>query len=163
MDVQFLESLRQQIYVAGVNAVIPWATLQTADWYGGDPNPGTAFRVDGKGGYSIEPGYWYFKHVCRTGQPGMAVATVSGADPEVQAIAFSSNNTKHPDAVTLFHLGSARKDMRIFPTGAKAQRYDVFVTDRRLKHQAEGTLNVRQGAIELTIYPDQAVTLVAKS
>ena len=52
MDVNFVEMVRQNIYASKVNALIPWAYIQTDDWTGGDPNPGTAFRVDGKGHYT---------------------------------------------------------------------------------------------------------------
>jgi hypothetical protein len=93
---------------------------------------------------------------------GLSRGSVSGADPEVQTIAFASNQTKHPDAATLSHLGGARKDLRILVPGSAAQRYDGIVTDRRLQHPAEGTLNARQGAIDFTIYPEQAVSLAAK-
>ena len=61
MDVSFVEMVRQNIYASKVNALIPWAYIQTDDWTGGDPNPGTAFWVDGKGNYEIEPGYYLFQ------------------------------------------------------------------------------------------------------
>ncbi|MDX2151302.1 MAG: hypothetical protein SFV54_11255 [Bryobacteraceae bacterium] len=163
MDIRFLEGIRQQIYTAKVNGIIPWATIQTDTWVGGDPNPGTAFRVDQKGGYSVESGYWYFKHVCRTGQPGMAVAQVYSHDPEVQGIAFASNGTANPDAVTLLHLGTARKDLVVQVTGASARRFAMFVTDKKKRHEAGSDIEARNGALEVTIYPEQAVTFVARA
>ncbi len=162
MDIRFLEGIRNQIYVAKVNGIIPWATLQTDTWVGGDPNPGTAFRVDGKGGYTIEQGYWYFKHVCRTGQPGMKVAPVHSADPEVQGIAFAAGGSAHPDAVTLIHLGSARRDLQIRIGGSASRRFAQFVTDRKHRHTAGEDLELRNGALEITLFPDQAVTFVAR-
>lgn len=161
MDIRFLEGVRQQIYVAKVNGVIPWATIQTNTWVGGDPNPGTAFRVDGKGGYTVEPGYWYFKNVCRTGQPGMKVASVECADPEVQGIAFASAGSAHPDAVTLLHLGTARKDLIVKVSGSRAKRYQMIVTGPGHKHESMGYVELRNGALETTIFREQAVTFVA--
>jgi hypothetical protein len=111
MDVKFVEGIRQQIYNVKVNGIIPWASVQTDTWVGGDPNPGSALRLDRKGGYSVEPGYYYFKQASRAGQPGMAVAEVQTADPEIQATAFSSNGTNNADALVVFNVGTSRKDL----------------------------------------------------
>jgi O-glycosyl hydrolase len=44
-DYEFANYIRRNIYEAKVNAVIPWAALQTLTWVGGDPNPGTMFFI----------------------------------------------------------------------------------------------------------------------
>lgn len=162
MDIRFLEGVRQQIYIAKVNGVIPWATIQTDTWVGGDPNPGTAFRVDRKGGYTVEPGYWYFKHVCRNGQAGMRVAPVFSHDPEVQGIAFASNGTPHPDAVTILNLGSGRKYLQVLPKGTPAQRYSVFSTVGGKDYQSLGEMAPRKGMLEISMVPEEAVSFVAR-
>ena len=82
---------------AKVNAIIPWAAVQTNTWVGGDPNPGTAIRVAG-GTYTVERGYHFYKQVCRAGQAGMAVAKVRANDSELALIGFARNGTEHPDA-----------------------------------------------------------------
>ena len=150
MDASFLELVRQQIYSVGVNGVIPWATLQTSDWYGGDPNPGTAIRVDRKGGYTVEPGYYYFKPVSRAGQPGMAVADVLSTNPDIQLMAFSSNGTKHPDAFAVINLGSRNRDLRIRLTGTKANTFRVYQTAPGDRYRSMGDLTLRQGLLEIT-------------
>ena len=50
MDAQFVWEMHNSIYSAKVNAIIPWAAVQRSSrWVGGDPNPGTAIRVDDEG------------------------------------------------------------------------------------------------------------------
>src|SRR5690606_10825460 len=84
MDVDFINVIRGNIYVAKVNGIIPWAAVQRpAKWVGGDPNPGTAVTVDESGNYTVQPGYYYFKQVSRAGQPGMSVAQVMSNDTEI--------------------------------------------------------------------------------
>jgi hypothetical protein len=80
MNVDFIYEWAKDLYNVKVNALIPWACIQTGTWVGGDPNPGTAFRVDGKGGYTVEAGYYWYKQIARAGQPRMRVA-VCGDEP----------------------------------------------------------------------------------
>ncbi len=160
MDVNFLETIRQQIYQAHVNGVIPWAVIQTDSWIGGDPNPGTAFRVDGKGGYVVEPGYYLYKHVSRAGQPGMAVAFVAQPrDGDVRLMAFASNNTRHPDALVALNISSAPLKARVRVRGTKATTFAAFVTGSRLRYQPAGTVPVRDGIVEIEIPAAGVVTL----
>jgi len=161
MDSSFLELVRQQIYSVGVNGVIPWATLQTDDWYGGDPNPGTAIRVDRKGGYIVEPGYYYFKPVSRAGQPGMAVAEVVSANPDIQLMAFAANGTKHPDAFVVVNSGARNRDVRIRLTGSKAQTFHAYQTGPRDRYRPMGDYTVRQGNLEITIPTDTVIGFFA--
>jgi hypothetical protein len=149
--------------MAGVNGVIPWACIQTDTWVGGDPNPGTAIRVDGEGGYAVEPGYYYFKQVSRAGQPGMAVAKVISEHPDVRLIAFSSNGTKNPDAFAVFHTGGYRRDLVIEVEGAGSNSFEAYVTGRGKRYAPDGLYKLRNGAIEITLYPDSVVTFFAKN
>lgn len=65
MDVEFVNQIRSNIYMAKVNAIIPWAGIQVAGrWVGGDPNPGCAFKISTDGTYYVEPGYYFYKQVC---------------------------------------------------------------------------------------------------
>jgi O-glycosyl hydrolase len=128
MDVMFVNEIRNGIYAAKVNAIIPWAAVQTSRWVGGDPNPGTAFRVQEDGTYSVEPGYYYYKQVCRAGQPGMAVATVRSNDPEIGLIAFASDETAHPDAFVLLNISDEAREVDIEVTGSNAGGYELFRT-----------------------------------
>ncbi len=162
MDVNFLELIRQQIYDVKVNAVIPWACIQTDTWTGGDPNPGTAFRVDGKGGYTIEPGYYFFKQVSRAGQPGMSVAEVRSTHPDIRLIAFSSNGTQHPDALAIINVGTTRRDMVIHLSGTTAKTFAAFGTNKARRYRAEGDYTLRNGALECTVFGESVLTFFAK-
>ena len=159
MDVNFIETIRQQIYMAHVNGVIPWAAVQTDTWIGGDPNPGTAFRVDRKGGYTVEPGYYFYKQVSRAGQPGMAVATVSQPSNNIGLIAFASNGTRHPDALIAFNTSSSPAKARIRVSGTKAASFTAFATSDQLRYQPAGTVAVKGGAVEVDIPAGGVVTL----
>ena len=157
MDTSFVEMVRQNIYVSKVNALIPWAYIQTDDWTGGDPNPGTAFWVDGKGGYVIEPGYYLFKQLSRAGQPGMAVAEVATSDPGIQLMAFSSNGTANPDALVVFNLTERPKaNVRIRVSGTGAGSFDAYISGFRKHYEALGTVAARSGVLECSL-PGQAV------
>jgi hypothetical protein len=67
MDARFIQEMRNNIYSAKVNGIIPWACIQNhALWTAGDPNPGCAFLVDGEGGYQIQKGYYYYIGIHKT-------------------------------------------------------------------------------------------------
>jgi hypothetical protein len=164
MDVStFVEVVRQNIYLAKVNAVIPWCYIQTDDWRradgkpGGDPNPGTAIWLDRKGNYNILPGYYLHKQLSRAGQPGMAVAEVSTSDPEVQLIAFASNGTKTPDAFLIYNMSERTyRDAAIRITGTDAKTFEGYISGIRERYNSFGSVEVRNGVLECTI-PAQAV------
>ena len=162
MDATFIELVRQQIYEVGVNGVIPWATIQTADWYGGDPNPGTAIRVDGKGSYKVEPGYYYFKPVSRAGQPGMAVAEVVSMDPGVKLMAFASNGTPNPDAFVVVNSGTRNRDLKIQLTGTKAKSFKAFQTGPGGHYRDMGSYSLRDGFLEITAPLDTVIGFFAE-
>ena len=160
MDVAFVDTIRQQLYLAQVNGVIPWATIQTATWTGGDPNPGTAFRVDGKGGYAVEPGYYFFKQVSRAGQPGMGVAAVTQPrNSSVGLIAFCSNGTRHPDALIAYNTSASTERARIRVSGSKATSFTAFRTSSEHRYQPAGAIGVRDGVVEVEIPAGGVVTL----
>jgi hypothetical protein len=163
MDTTFLEMVRQNIYEAKVNAVIPWAAIQTADWYGGDPNPGTAFRVDGKGGFTVEPGYYLFKQLSRAGQPGMAVASVASAEPNIQLVAFSSNGGEHPDAFVIFNTGDRdSRPLRVRVSGTTAKAFDGYITGSGKNYEPLGATAVRDGVLECMAPAKAVITFLAK-
>ncbi|MBN1401178.1 MAG: hypothetical protein JXA74_10100 [Anaerolineae bacterium] len=129
MDVDFVNEIRGNIYAAKANGIIPWAAVQTTGrWIGGDPNPGTAIRVDGRGGYSVEGGYHYYKQVCRAGQAGMAIAGARCNDSEIGLIGFAQNGTRHPDALVLLNLGADAKPLDICLMGSGAPGWLAYRT-----------------------------------
>jgi hypothetical protein len=164
MDTTFVEMVRQNIYDAKVNALIPWATIQTDDWYGGDPNPGTAFWVDGKGGYTVEPGYYLFKQLSRAGQPGMAVSSVSSADSDIQLIAFAANGTRNPDAFVIYNNGQrGSRQVRVRVSGTTAGSFEGYISGFRKHYEALETTPVRDGFLECTIPAQAVITFFAKN
>ena len=137
MDVFFLSDFRNNIYAAKVNGVIPWAGIQWPEkWLGKDPNPGCAIRVDGKGNYSVEQGYYYYKQICRAGQAGMAVCDVTCNDTELQLIGFSANGTHHADAFVVLNVSGEAKTLAVetanggrfigYRTSEAGERYEAI-------------------------------------
>lgn len=118
-DYQFVDYIRRNIYIAKVNAVIPWAALQTLTWVGGDPNPGTAFFISEDGNYEVKPQYYYYKQLCPIGQRGMKVAFVETEhESGIELIAFASNGTINPDAFLIMNMNEADKEVIIEITGS---------------------------------------------
>ncbi|MCW5977513.1 MAG: hypothetical protein KIT09_05525 [Bryobacteraceae bacterium] len=162
MDTTFVEMVRQNIYDAKVNALIPWAFIQTDDWTGGDPNPGTAFWADGKGGYTVEPGYYLLKQLSRPGQPGTAVAHVSSSDPNVQLIAFAGNGSRHPDAFVIYNMGErGSRQARVRIGGTRAEAFEGYISGFRKRYDSLGAFPVRDGGIECVVPAQAAITFFA--
>jgi hypothetical protein len=164
MDVSFIELSRQNIYAAEVNALIPWAFIQTLTWVGGDPNPGCAVRVSATGDYTIQPGYYFYKQLSRAGQPGMAVAAVATTSgSQVELIAFASNGTANPDAFVVLNTGRTSQQVKTAISGSSARSFKGFRTNRQLeeKYADIGTFEVRAGSIEFELPAGAVATFFA--
>jgi hypothetical protein len=163
MDVFFVNELRNLIYMAKVNAIIPWACIQqVGKWVGGDPNPGCAFKVS-EGGYEVQPGYHYYKQVCRAGQPGMAVAHVASNDSLIGLIAFAGNGTKHPDAFVLLNMSEERRPLQIEVSGGRASSYAAYRTSEGERYAALGTMAMVDHAVAYDAPPRSVTTFYANS
>jgi hypothetical protein len=161
MNAAFLDDIRGQIYDVKVNGVIPWAAVQTANWVGGDPNPGTAMRViDECGCYQVLPGYYWYKQATRAGHRGMAVAGVDQGDGRLKLMAFAANGTRHPDAFVAINTGGDRK-AAIRVAGTNATRFTAFRTSLDESYKAVGSFNVVNGAIEYAAPGGSATTFIA--
>ncbi len=157
MDAWMVHEMRNNIYVAKVNAIIPWAAVQRpAKWVGGDPNPGSAFSIDESGHLTVRPGYYYYKQIARAGQPGMAVARVACPDTEVGVMAFASNRTANPDAFVVYNLSGVAKPLEIAVAGSKAARFRAFRTSDSESYAALGPVTVENGVIR---YPAPAASV----
>ena len=157
MDAFFVWEIHNQIYSAKVNAVIPWAAVQrSSKWKGGDPNPGTAIRVDDAGHFSVEPGYYFYKQVCRAGQPGMSVAQVACNDSEVVLIAFASDGTKNPDAFVLINLAEEAAQMDVTVTGSGSS-FAAYRTSDSERYVSVGTVRLDKGNLAYAA-PARSVT-----
>jgi hypothetical protein len=130
MDVFFVNELRHNIYMAKVNAIIPWAVIQhQGNWTGGDPNPGCAFKVTDQE-YTMLPGYHYYKQVCHAGQPGMAIAQTRSNDSLIGLMAFSSNGTDNPDAFIVLNLAEEAKQLHIYVGGTDRSAFQAYRTSQ---------------------------------
>lgn len=158
MDVHFVNQIRGHIYSSKINALIPWAiTQKEGDWKGGDPNPGTAFRVHADGSFSVQPGYYYYKQVCRAGQAGMSVARVICNDSEVGLIAFGANGTDNPDAFIVLNLSNEVKKLDINIIGTTCKSFQGFRTSPVENYIPLGRFTAESGVVNCEV-PAGSVT-----
>ena len=164
MDVFMVNEIRHNIYQAKVNGIIMWACIQReGKWVGGDPNPGCAFKVlEGGDGYRVEPGYYFYKQVCRAGQGGMAVARVRSNDAMVGLIAFASNGTHHPDAFVLLNLSAEDKRLEVQVLGTRSGLFEAYRSSKDERHVPLGKLEVCDGFIEYAAPPASVTTFYAR-
>jgi hypothetical protein len=151
MDVFMLLEMRHNIYAAKVNGIIPWAGIQRSNlWKAGDPNPGTAIRVHENGTFQVEPGYYYYKQVCRAGQPGMTVAPAFSNDTEVIPMAFGCRMSSQPEAFVLLNTSTETKRPEIILSGAGASGYDLRRTSPSEQYAYLGSVSAAaQISVEL--------------
>jgi hypothetical protein len=148
MDVLFVNEIRNNIYCAKVNAIIPWAAIQRPGiWVGGDPNPGCAFRVYDDGHYEVMQGYYYYKQVCHAGQPGMMVARGISNDSSIGLIAFAGNGTGNPDSFVVLNLREESVPLNIQVTGTPSQSFTVFCTGPDENYIPLGEMMCAQGFV----------------
>ena len=147
-----------QIYIAKANAIILWACIQReGKWVGGDPNLGCAFKVSEQG-YHVEPGYYYFKQVCRAGQPGMPVARVLSNDSLIGLIALAHNGTDNPDAFVALNTA---EDVRYLPAqiwGSESGAFQAYRTSGGEAYVSLGEFAVRDGVLAYDA-PPRSVTI----
>ena len=162
MDANFCWEVYNNIYSAKVNAIIPWAAVQTAAWVGGDPNPGTAIRVavsdDGKGQYTVEQGYYFYKQVCRAGQAGMAVTKVRANDTALALIGFARNGTRHPDAFVVINIGEDAVETNLETPGTTSVSFEAFRTSDGERYVAVGRFTPRDAGIAYQAPPRSVTT-----
>lgn len=163
MDADNLKEHHGNIYTAKVNGIIPWAGMQRpAKWVGGDPNPGCAIHVDETGNYEVRRGYYYYKQVCRAGQPGMGVAWTMAMDSEIAVIGFARNGSKHPDAVVLINLGKQNKTVGLRVKNSESPVFQAYRTsDASDRYKALGNFNLENGMLEYAAPARSATTFYA--
>jgi hypothetical protein len=165
MDAFFMKEMHGNIYTAKVNAIIPWAFIQRPEkWVGGDPNPGCAFRISEDGTYQVMRGYYYYKLLCRAGQPGMAVAQTMAMDSEVAVIAFARNGTDDPDAFCVINIGKEGvKKIRLTVKGGGSETYEAFrTTDKEESYKPIGDFTLKEDVLEYDAPRLSATTFFAK-
>ncbi|WP_319501297.1 hypothetical protein [uncultured Draconibacterium sp.] len=160
-DFMFMDYIRRNIYEAKVNAVIPWAALQTLTWVGGDPNPGTAIFVSENGNYEVKPQYYYYKQLSPFGQRGMKVASVeSEENSNIELMAFASNETTNPDAFLVLNLGDEDKEVTIDVLG-NADTYKCIRTSNSEKFQSVGDVKLTEGSLTYNAPQGSVTTFIA--
>jgi hypothetical protein len=162
MDVDFISAWTEDLYHIKVNALIPWACIQTNTWVGGDPNPGTAFRVDRKGGYEVEPGYYWYKQISRAGQPGMRVAGVYSSEKEIRLMAFAKAGTANPDAFVVMNRLHSPKSLRIKVWGTMHTAFDTHRTSPSENYKSLGEVKAEGGYVSVTVPARSATTFFGK-
>ena len=159
MNVDFVKEIHGNIYTSKVNGIIPWAGIQRPPhWVGGDPNPGSAIRVNEDGSYEVAKGYYFYKQVSRAGQAGMAVCETFAMDSEVAMIGFSGQDGKQADSFVLIHLGKQPRDVAVAITGCGSRHFDAFrTTDDQEDYRPLGEFALQDG--QLTYHaPARSVT-----
>ena len=160
MDSKFTYEIHRNIYDAHVNAIIPWAAIQLAGgWVGGDPNPGCAISVPGDGTYEVRKGYYYYKHFCRFGQPGMKVASAYVSNTACAVAAFASNGTKNPNAIIAVNTATKDHTLRLQIIGG-GKKYHLYTTSPDSYYEDRGVLEAEEGVICLPCPADSVSTLV---
>jgi hypothetical protein len=163
MDVFFVWEVYNSIYCAKVNGIIPWACIQVPDrWYGGDPNPGCAFRLDGKGSYEVLPGYYFYKQVCRAGQAGMGVARTRSNEPTVAIIAFSQAQTSQPDSFVVLNMDTKQRDVCVELSGSSARSFEAWRTSPEENYASQGIFEPKDSAVNCTMPAGSVTTFFAK-
>jgi len=169
-DNAYLEQIRQNIYNAKVNGIIPWSIIQSDAWEEGDPRNtnwgswvGTGFWLDRKGGYTIDPGYYLYKQVSRAGQPGMSVVAANSPDPNVGLMAFARHGTRNPDAFVINNLAGER-NVVVRISGTSATGFEAVVTDlaKHKYYKSLGTVSLNNGVLTYAMPPQSVVTFFAK-
>lgn len=160
MGLDFVRMVHEQIYTAKVNALIPWAGIQNpAEWIEGDPNPGTAIRVDSTGDYEVTKGYYFYKQLTLAGRRGMYAARARLSNPQAYIIAFGENQTDHPDSFVLSsNIFVWGLPIEIEINGSKYTKFKAYRTSEDGKEQFKelGIFQVTNGTI---IYdPPQGTT-----
>jgi O-glycosyl hydrolase len=159
MDADFIFEIYDSIYSVKINALIPWACIQRpSQWFKGDPNPGTAFRVYEDGTFSVEDGYYFYKQVSRAGQPGMAVVRTITDDSDIAIIGFSSNNTKNPDSFVVINLSEQEKYINIEIIGSKSNYFLAYRTSNMEKYSYIGKFPIYNNAINYQTPPRSVTT-----
>jgi O-glycosyl hydrolase len=144
MDVDFINQFYSDIYQVGVNAITPWAVIQTDDWLEGDPNPGTAFRVEGKKEYTVLPGYYFYKQMTRAGQPGMQVAHTYSSDQDIVVMAFASGETDNPNAFVILNRDESSKDLEIRLRNSDADTFSAYRSSPDENYEDIGEVKVKR-------------------
>lgn len=112
--IDFCRDFVNLISQVALNALIPWAIIQTAGgWPGGDPNPNPPFLVETDCEVKVNKSYHFYKQLSRAGRPGMRVAEVQGEFFGVNVLGFASNGTEFPNALVMVNEKTSTEKMEL--------------------------------------------------
>lgn len=162
MDPQFAFEIFNNIYMAKVNGIIPWAGIQVPNrWVGGDPNPGSAIHVSEDGTFQVLKGYHYYKQFCPVGQAGMGVARIRSNDTALPVIAFSANGTANPDAFVVISLAEETRTARIAINGSGHDQFSAYRTSELgERNQDIGVFRMNSDVVTYDVPPLSVTTFV---
>jgi hypothetical protein len=106
----------------------------------------------------VEDGYYFYKQVCRAGQPGMAVVRTITDDSDIAIIGFSSNNTKNPDSFVVINLSEQEKYINIEIIGSKSNYFLAYRTSNMEKYSYIGKFPIYNNAINYQTPPRSVTT-----
>lgn len=161
MDAFTVKEIYGNIYTAKVNGYIPWAGIhRNTHWKNSEANDAAAIRIHEDGSFEVLPGYYYYKQVTTAGQPGMKVVTTIAVNRFIYIIAFSSNNTNHPDSFVILNLNqndSIPLNLNLF--GSNHKQFDGFRTNDSQSDQYKsiGSFSETNGVIQYEA-PKRSVT-----
>jgi O-glycosyl hydrolase len=160
MDITFLTTIHRHIYESKINGYIPWAAVQRhSQWVGGDPNPGTAFLITEEGKWSVQRGYYLYKHYCPVGRNGMGVASTESECADIMISAFAANGTENPDGFVIINKGNEEKELVIEVANSKYVTFSCVLTSNDKTYEKGESMAVRNGSVTLTVPPQAVVTL----
>ena len=112
--IDFCRDFVNLISKLGLNALIPWALIQTAGgWPGGDPNPNPPFLVENDGEVKVNKSYHFYKQLSTAGRPGMGVAEVQGEFFGMHVLGFASNGTEFPNSLVVVNEKTSAEKMEV--------------------------------------------------
>ena len=124
---------------------------------GGDPNPGCAFRVFDDGRYTVEKGYYYYKQICRAGQPGMKIAPTSVGFTPCGIVAFAGTGTSNPNAFVAINASNEPQELAIELVGG-GEKYQAFRTSLNENHHSLGDYESVESTLTITLPADSVTT-----
>jgi O-glycosyl hydrolase len=128
--VDFARNYVDQINKIGVNALIPWALIQTPPkWPGGDPNPNPPFLITDDRGVEVNKSYYYYKQFTQAGRPGMVVAEIGGDYyNSLYALAFAGSTSQARNAFLIVNAAEQPHDVYLTLAGSSGQ-FALYRTD----------------------------------
>jgi len=159
----FIENIRRDIYESKANGIIPWALIAgDKEWLDedGEYKDGSTYKpftIHRDGSFTIHDSYYYYKQVCRAGQPGMWVAEVINLDPSMGAMAFKSGSHGQNDSFVLINKTDQSKQLTICVYGSGGT-FQAYRSMKGESYSELGTYTLTEGQLIYTSPPRSVTT-----